>query len=252
MQRIPLDQITYDPHFYPRVNGKEDWFTVNLYKDALAADLKKADSRAKPTAHWKPFPPIVVVRIRAGKGTFLILDGLHRLKAFAAAGLEHIYAQVEQLPKSKWLERSAELNADQKRGLDTGDKAWVCQRLESEGYSRKKIAGILQMSVNALDKIVVTRCQKLRVADAKKLPTGRGNREVNGGHMGFVKAPFIGLTGTDKGRTALRIQGACTSRDVVQILDAFIGVLEAGALDMTEPEIQGRMNTIQEKLGAMV
>jgi hypothetical protein len=249
MQRIPLDQITYDPHYYPRVNGKEDWFTVNLYKDALVADPKKADAKAKPTGNWRPFPPIVVVKIAAG---FLILDGLHRLKAFAAAGLEVIYAEVERLPKSKWLARSVELNADQKRGLDTGDKAWVCQRLEAEGYSRKRIAGLLQMSVDTLDKIVVTRCQKLRVKDAKKLPTGRGNRQVNGGNMGFLKAPFGELTGTDKGRAALQVQQSCTARNVVQILDAFLGVLEAGALDMTEPEITERMNAIQDKLGALV
>lgn len=251
MDRIPLDQITYDPQYYPRVNGHEDWLTVHRYKDALLADPKKADANLKATKHWHPFPPIIVVRVHGGKEKFLLLDGLHRLKAFAAGGQTHIYAEVERLPKSKWLARSAELNAIAKRGLDTGDKAWVCQRLEADGYERPAIATLLQMQVEALDKIMVTRCQKLRVEDAKKLPSGRANRKVNGKHVGFVKAPFSDLTGTDKGRLALQKQGACTSRDVAQILDAFIGALEAGAIDMTDPEIAERMRVIQEQLRAV-
>lgn len=254
MKRIRIDQVTYDPHYYPRANGREDWYRVNKMKDALLVDPRKADANRKTTANWRPFPPIVVVQLvgPGRKSTYLILDGLHRLKAFAAAGLDHIWVEIEKLPKSKWLFRSAELNVDEKRGLDTGDKAWICSRLEADGYKRPAIAALFQMHIETLDKIMTTRCQKVRVADAKKLPTGRSNRRVNGGHVGFLKAPFADLAGTDKGRIALRKQQSCTSRDVAQILDAFIAVLESHALDMTDEAIAARVSTIQEHLGALV
>lgn len=188
---LPLDQIGYDPEYYPRVNGKEDWLTVHRYKEALKAHPWKADA-SKPGS----FPPVIVVKTAGYQWSYLLLDGLHRVRAWSAAGLEKIPAVIETLPKSKWLERSVELNIDSKRPLDSGDKRWVATKLTAAGWKAGAIAALLCMEQGSFEKLVSTNIQKLTQASAKNIVTGRSNRQVGEDHIGFLKAPFTGVSGT--------------------------------------------------------
>jgi hypothetical protein len=92
---LPLDQIGYDPEYYPRVNGKEDWLTVHRYKEAIKAHPWKAKPKEAGA-----FPAVVVAKATGYDWPYILLDGLHRVRAFSAAGLESIAAIVEHLPKS--------------------------------------------------------------------------------------------------------------------------------------------------------
>src|SRR5690348_1563432 len=99
MPPINVEEIDYRPEFYPRANGDSEWITVHRYADALAADPSKE------------FPPITVVRATGFEFKYLIIDGLHRLRAYFQAKRPQIPANVERLPRSKWFARSVELNA---------------------------------------------------------------------------------------------------------------------------------------------
>jgi len=246
MRSIKLSKIKYDPQYYPRVNGKEDWITVLQYKEALEADPSLGNPKTNPNA----FPPIVVVDL--GKGWFLLIDGLHRIRAFAAVGIEMIWAIVERLPKSKWLARSVELNIPNGRRLDNGDKLWVAQRLKAEGWKPRQIAGLLKMKVDTLEKMSVERVHKLRVSDAKKLPEGRANRKVNGNHFGFLKPPLAGTVGTNRAIAALGSQHSLTSQRVQQVLDAALAVFRSGVVDLTDEETAKAVNELHELTGALV
>ena len=249
MRRIKLSSVTYDPHYYPRVNGKPDWMIVLRYKGFVEADPSKADPKNNPDA----FPPIVVVLLPGGK--FLLLDGLHRLKAFVNAGLTHIYAIVEKLPKSKWLARAAELNIPESRGLDDSDKAWVGKRLLAEGYSKKQVATLLTIKIERLEKIFVERCHKMKAGEARKIVCGgRSHRKINGDHIGFVKAPFRHLTNTSKAVDGLVRQGKLNSRTILDVLDGAIAIFEAGAIDMGNDEVAAavvRLAKLVEPLAAI-
>jgi len=246
MRQIKISQIGYDPQYYPRVSKCEDWHTVHIYKEALVANPKSADSSAKPTKSWHPFPPITVVRVKGKPYLFMVLDGLHRLKAYTAAGFDMMWAVVETIPKSKWLARSVELNVPSQRGLDTGDKAWIAQRLKSEGWKLEKVAGLLQMKITSLEKIVVTRCHKLTSKDAKKIPEGRSNRRIDGASYGFVKGPFHEYTGTNKAIEVLEKQVGHPAANALDILDTFLTMLETDAFDRTNIEIASRLQRVED------
>ena len=240
MRKIRLSQVKIDAKYYPRVNGKADWITVLRYKEALEVDPSLAD----PKGNRDAFPPIIVVAIPGGG--FVLLDGLHRIRAFAAAGQTAIYAEVEKLPKSKWLARSVELNAKNARPFDSGDKIWIHKRLASEGYKIKDIASLLGMKIDSLERITIGRCQKLTAKQAKGLPEGRANRKVNGNHYGFLKAPVADAANTDRAVSALLGQHSISSRTVRQVLDAALAVFENGVIDMTDEQVSEKVARLAE------
>lgn len=229
---IPLDQIGYDKKYYPRVNGIADWFTVNKYRDALLSDARKE------------FPPIVLVKVTGKKWAYMILDGLHRLTGYGAAQREVIPAEIEHLPESKWFARSVELNIIHGRQLDTGDKAFIAMRLESEGYSAEEAAKLLQMRVETMEKIKAQHIQRIKATGAKDIPEGRGHRVFGTKHFGFIKAPFKDFAGTSKGEEALLAQGPVSSSSVLNILDSCIAILECG-VDMADEGIVTRIERIR-------
>jgi len=245
--------IGYEPKYYPRVSAKEDWHTVNVYREVLMVDSRKADPQKYPQS---AFPPIHVVRVlKKGPYRYMLIDGLHRVRAFHAAKIAEICAVVEHLPESKWFARSVELNVASKRGFDTGDKAYIAKRLETEGWEFKAIADLLEMRLESLEKIYVSRCHKLRVTKiVKKGPEHRGKRKIDGDYYGFLKAPYAvaGLSGTSKATQALAVQGPVTSKDVMHILDSFLGLLEVGSLDMSDPNVQSRIERISSLLAVLV
>jgi ParB-like chromosome segregation protein Spo0J len=232
MSLIPLTDIGYDPEYYPRVNGKEDWLTVLKYAEALIAQPRHE------------FPPVVLVAVSDRGYRYLLLDGLHRIRAYAKAGRAEIPATIERLPESKWMERSAELNSDSKRGLDDGDRAYVATRLQKQGYSLEKIGKILQIRAERVEKIIAERVRKITVKVAKRIPPGRGNREIDGDHYGFLKAPFIeGAETAAAAEQVLLLQGPVAAREVSQILDSAIVVLECG-VDWTDEDIVARVERL--------
>lgn len=233
---IPVEEVGYDPKYYPRVNGTPDWVTVHRYVEALEL--------SEP-------PPIVVVAATGYEFKYLLLDGLHRLRTFAKVGREEINAVVERIPKSRWLARSIELNIGHGRPMDSGDKAWVATRLDEEGWSRDKIASLLRMKVESLDRIVSTRCVRISAKAQKRIPEGRSNRKVNGNHYGFLKAALAETNGTARATTALLTQHSVTSHNVLGVLDSVISVLESGVVDTKSEDVAARVLRIKELIAAL-
>ena len=231
-KNVPLEEIGFDPKFYPRVNGKEDWLTVHRYTDFLLSD---------PAAD---FPPVVLVRVVGKSYKYLMLDGKHRQSGYHGANRTTIPAVIESLPQSKWFARSVELNSAHGRTLDTGDKAFIAVRLEADGYSVADAARLLHMRVESLEKIKIGAIQKLKASGTKAIPIGRGNREVDGKHYGFVKAPFKDFTGSATAEDALQAQGPLASANVLQILDSCIAVLKCG-VNMADADVAVRVAQIK-------
>jgi hypothetical protein len=232
MKKIPLTEIGYDPDFYPRVNGKEDWRTVFRYSDALLADPARQ------------LPPIVVVVATAKAWAYMLLDGLHRIRAYYRAGRESIPAVVERLPRSKWFARSVELNAAHGRPLDSGDRAYIATRLRKDGYDAGQVAALLQMRVESLEKIVAGRVCRISAKASKSIPGGRGNRKMNGEHYGFLKAPFAGSGASPAtAEAALAAQGPVSAMDAAHVLDSAIAVLECG-VDLADEDIAARVQRL--------
>lgn len=248
MTKIPLEQIGYDPEYYPRVNGKEDWLTVHRYKEAVKSQPWKSDPN-RPGA----FPPVVVVKTTGYDTPYLLLDGLHRVRAWSAAGLDRIAATIESLPKSKWLERSVELNIDSKRPLDSGDKRWVAKKLSAEGWKPGDIANLLCMEGESFKKLMATNVQKISQASSKSIAFGRSNRMIGKESFGFLKAPFAAVSGTANGTKALKSQASTSAREAIQIIESFVALLESKAIDFTDErvsELLARAETLLHECGA--
>jgi len=237
--RLKLEDVGYDPAFYPRVNGQPDWLTILRYTEALVADPRH------------DFPEVNVVRAQGFDTPYLLIDGVHRSRSYHNAKRETIPAIVEKIPQSKWFSRSVELNCRHGRSLDTGDKAYIATKLESDGWSIDEVAKLLCMKVESLEKIKASRIVKLSAKAQKIIPAGRGNRQVNGGSYGFLKAPMAGAQGMASSVVALQTQGSVASHDVLGILDSMIAVLRAGVLDMSNEEVSVRVSAVKELLDEM-
>jgi hypothetical protein len=235
VQTLKLEDVGCDKKYYPRVGGEPDWFTVNKYREALITDPEME------------FPPIVVVRSQGEPFPFTIIDGLHRRGAYARAGREKIPATVERIPKSKWLERSVELNSCNARPFDVRDKAWIATRMVEDGYTIEKVAELLKMRVETLEKIKHDRCVKISHKNLGKLPKG-STRQINGEHVGFLKAPLVESADLGHEMDALASQGSVSSRSVLNILDSMISVLRSGVVSMANEEMAAKVKEIKKLL----
>lgn len=243
-QTLDISQIGYDPEYYPRVNGKEDWYVVNVYKDALLATPGKANPSRRNS-----FPPVVVVSVTTGyEFPYLLLDGLHRVRAFHAAGRKQIAAYVERLPQSQWLRRSVELNVDGKVPLGAGDKRWVAKKLQAGGMENDEIATLLCMTDTSFTKLMASNIERLTQTSARRIPAGRSHRQVGEDHLGFIKAPFSAVSGTANAQRALATQSAVPSRTDTQVLRSFVSLLEARAIDVRDEETLGLLRRAHELL----
>ena len=233
---LEIAKIDYDPKYYPRVNGAPDWITIIRYTEPLQLNPRFQ------------MPKVVVVRATGYKFPYVLIDGLHRLRSYVRAGRDRIPATEERIPQSKWLARSVELNAQHGRPLDTGDKAWIATRLQEEGWEVSKVADLLHMKVESLEKMMVTRCVRISSKAAEVIKIGRSNRKVNGKHYGFLKAPLVESNGTSKAEVALKTQHSVTSHDVLAVLDSMVSVLESGVVDMKDEEVAARIEAIRKLL----
>lgn len=231
--RLELSKLDYDAKYYPRVNGREDWITVLRYRETLEENPDYE------------FDPITVVRATGYKRPFMLIDGLHRTKAYVQAGRTEIPAVIERLPQSKWMARSVELNSRHGRPLDAGDRAWVSTRLLEEGWDIGQVANLLRMKVASLEKIMYRRAVRITEKDAEDIPFGRANRIVESGHVGFLKAPLTEANGTPGVLEALKSQFSVTNYDVIGVLDSFLAVLRSGVIDMTDEAIEGKVREIK-------
>jgi hypothetical protein len=240
VQKLSIADIGYDQKYYPRVNGKEDWLTVHRYAEVLRVHPEKADARKKGS-----FPAVVVVRSHVKDWKWILLDGLHRLRAFYRASLEEIWASVEDVPRSKWLALSVELNIDSKRGLDTGDKRWVAMRLEEEGWKPERIACLLNMTQASFEKIRGTNIHQLKPSEVEKIQNGRGNRQIGEDRYGFLKAPFGDATDTASAVAVLQHQGSVTAHDAAQIVHSFVALLESKCYDLTDEDTRSGLKRVK-------
>lgn len=235
--KLTLDKIDYDPQFYPRVNGSPDWLTVLRYSETL---------QTKPKLE---FDPVHVVRALCNSAPFMLIDGLHRLRAYLQAGRKEIPVVEERIPKSKWFQRSVELNVDRRaRSFDGGDYAWIAERLKEDGWQVSKIAGLLHMKVESLEKQIASRVVRINEKAAQVMKIGRSHREIGGRHVGFLKAPLRAVHGRRATAAALESQHPVSSHDVMSILDSMVSILSAGVVDMRNEKIAARVTSIREML----
>jgi hypothetical protein len=235
---IPLDQIAFDPDFYPRCSGEADWQTVMIYHQAIQTNPWKADYRKKHA-----FPPITVTKPPGFQVPFLGLDGLHRLGAWKAAKFERIPAFIENLPKSMWLRRATELNLISQRPLNSRDKTRLIAKFREEGWEKEKISGFLMIKMESCEKMVHKGLVKLSNKAAKKIPKGPSNQLIGINSFGFLKAPFHD---SEDRATALMVQSPVAAMNVDQIMDSFIAVLESRCIDLSQSQDYEKLQYIQE------
>ncbi len=251
MQKIRIDSIGYDPKYYPRQAGQEDWITVARYAETLRQNPEKANS---DNLKNKPFPPIIVVRATAKKKyKYLLLDGLHRTKALKQRKFLHIYAEIEKLPESKWLARATELNADSKRPLSDMDIASIIIRLEGNAYPLSKISDLTGKTVERLEKIKIERITKIQSKPGDKFSktgtngdkTGVGTFRPGNGESIILKAPYKQFSGTSRAEELEPFQSRFNDRNCSQILNAAADLLESDGLDLTDPKTIEGLDRLQ-------
>lgn len=143
---LPLEKVVYDPACYPR--EKASPATIAQYVDALRAGAT--------------FPPIEVEA-----GTYILLDGYHRLRAYHEAGLREIEVVLVQLNGIPRLLYAAGKNATHGDRLTAAEKKAVARQLAEAGVPEGLIKEYLQISlgtVSAWVSDIVARRRRQREA----------------------------------------------------------------------------------------
>lgn len=143
-RKVSLDEIVFHQEFYPR--AKPNTGTIEQYVDALRDGAE--------------FPPIEV-----DAGGMVLLDGYHRWKAFAEAGLSEIEAKLINLEGMPRLLYAASRNAIHGDRLGMSEKRAVARQMAQQGISQTEIQKWLYVSagtVSAWVSDIVTRSLRER------------------------------------------------------------------------------------------
>lgn len=126
-KQLPISDIKIPPEAYPRV--QVDWRQVERYGDALDAGAE--------------FPPIAVAIER---GQAYVIDGQHRMRAFAARGKQTIECDIiDDLPRKRWLLEAASRNDRHGNPLSYQDKLRTIVRLRQAGIGDRDICAGLNL-----------------------------------------------------------------------------------------------------------
>ena len=255
MKQLPVEQIGYDPIFYPRHHGEPYWQHVLTLRSCLNADPTIAESNKKPHGSWRPFPPVIVVKRHGWDLPYMILDGAHRTGAFREFGLDRIWAEIETVPKSKWLARATEFNVRQQHcNLSDQDRASIAERLSHEGMTDTAIAGLLHVTPDRLEKIRTERVVKLTAKQCGEMEKDGDCRVIrtNGNGFAVIKSAVKEAMATNAIVPALRSQKPIKSLRAIHILDECIAILQSKVLDPKDVEIESRLRTILELIGPLL
>lgn len=178
VEKILVDELTYDPELYPRMypvdTGGISWQTVNEYAEEMRAGAK--------------FPPINVGIIDDEgyplHGRMLISDGVHRWKACKKIGLDSIEAEVKHYDnKVDFLIDSTIPNNRHGRDLTWGEKARLYDIFQRYGLDDANISRIILVTEDRLidlKKRILKKNSKTKIiksVTAKALENGEITKE---------------------------------------------------------------------------
>lgn len=125
--------LVLDKSVYPRF--QVDWMHTAAMADALLFGAK--------------FPPIIVAM---RNGAPVVLDGFHRVNAYARRKIKRVRARIIDVTEEKYLETATRLNNDSKRGLSAAERASLFVQFRRMHYAKKVIAEILMVPVHTLER----------------------------------------------------------------------------------------------------
>lgn len=136
---LPNNKIYIEEEIYPR--NQCDWQLIHIYKEGmkLGAD----------------FPPILVGKESDNK--YILIDGVHRYKAWAALKKNPIPVILSQKPKKDWFAEAVEVNVKHGKRLSTQERLTSAIRLQEMKYMDSEIATIIGMSKADMKKFIAER-----------------------------------------------------------------------------------------------
>lgn len=137
VKTVKLESLVLDYNFYPRTQVSDEH--TGYVKEAILAGRK--------------LPPIV-----ADKNSLRIIDGFHRYQAYKRLGIEEVEVDLRGYKsEAEMLEDAVRLNANHGRPFATQDRRRVILRAEELGLSRDKVAEILNITREKVEKLAVQR-----------------------------------------------------------------------------------------------
>ena len=130
---VPTMEVFFDEDLYPRT--QENWQTIYDYSESIKTGAV--------------FPPIVLAMF---KGKKVLVDGLHRLKAFRNLHIEKIPAIVLiGLSRNEIFEEAVKRNIAHGRVLSPYEKRLIILRLRAMKYKTDEICTIVQIPFDRIE-----------------------------------------------------------------------------------------------------
>jgi hypothetical protein len=213
---VPIEKIVVDKRFYPRM--KPSWFLINKYSKAkeAGADL----------------PPIDVADVN---GKLILIDGMHRMKAFSNQKEKYIQARIHtNLSDKEIFALAVKLNSQHGAGLSVYEITQAIIKLRDMKMNDMEISKIVSVPISKLESFVGKRLVYDSTLD----------REV------VLKKPFrhlkenenVSLIGIEEKQESF----AATSQ--TQLIDELIIILENDYLDYGDKKIMKKLERLAELL----
>jgi hypothetical protein len=200
--------LVVDSNLYPR--AKQDWFTAYKYAEAM----KVPGGRA--------FPPILVGLYG---DQYIVVDGAHRIWAAKTNKQTEIDAIVRYYSSDKDLYRDAVVaNAFHGRQFSTQEKVVIINRLKDYDFASVEIAQMM-----GIQEIKMTGFVSTRMARSSQ------------GMDVALKAPLTNLADTEISEQVESIQSGFTAGSQLQIVNEFLGLLNTGAVDISNKVLRTRL-----------
>jgi len=212
---LKLEEVKVDNELYPRIHP--DWITTARYFNALKAGAK--------------FPPICVAKL--GK-EFILVDGLHRIKAFKANKEKYISAELlTGLDKKQIYVEAVKRNMGHGRQFSTQEVTGIIITLGQWKLSEKQISQIVRLPAKSLKPFVAKRMTRITETH-EEIP---------------LKAPLRNLAETEVLSEPNQDRVSGTSQ--VQMFDNIITMFENGWVDTSDKLVVSRMKKLKKLLDTL-
>lgn len=200
---LPIAEINIPQSNLPRVITGTKSGIVENYAEQMADGIK--------------FPPIKVWK--NGGRQWLVWDGVHRLSAAKAAGVETIDCEVYDFPENEFLLRAFSANLKHGLPLKHQEKVDVTQALYQKGHTVKEIAaktGIQERTLQRWIKNLVDEKKNERNKEAMELREQGYTQEEIAKKIGITQSAVVKIFQNDKCRFGISIENTTNNNQITE------------------------------------
>jgi len=239
--KLEIGQISYSDQIYPR--AAINYIHVEQLVDALKAGYR--------------LPPITIADVNGEKN--VLIDGLHRLKAYFKVGAEKVECEwIGKLSLKDAIVEAVRLNSAHGRNLSPFEKRAFIAKSKKLGIKNDKIAEALRMPIEKVEKLSISSISYFGINLEDRL-----NRkpiiQILHEHgyrtplieelMAYIpKKPLQKVAENLEADSMIQAQKSLAAMSQIHLLKQVIDLIDSNAIDLENPEVRSLLKELHYKI----